>query len=259
MRFHEEAFPGPRTSPIGAQPAMRHRKWLEAVALSAVFLAPAVPAFAAPLYIDFGSYSGAPSSLFGAAAVAAGVWNHIPGLGTTADLIDVSNNASGVSVTVAAEFTNGTGGFGTGDAVRMMQDNFYSTPGVAWTVSFAGLTRGLYDVYLYEPMNQFLGIGSGSVNGTAFTSINGGFTGTFTPNVNYLLLTDVLVTNGTLIATASDARALTGLAGLQLVDKSAVPVPEPGTLALVTAALAAASLRPRRLRRSFARCRATQI
>jgi hypothetical protein len=239
MRFHESSYGGtPRTHRIGG------------IALFTLMLLPTAPAFGAPLYIDFGSYSAAPSSLFGAAADVAGAWNNVSELGTMSDLLDIFGNSSGVSITVAAASMNGTGGFGTTDPIRLMQDNFYSTPDTVWSVSFAGLTSGVYDVYLYEPMNQFLGTGGGSVNDTTFASINGGFTGTFTLGVNYLLLPDILVMNGILTARGTQAGGLSGLAGMQLVAKGGAPtpVPEPGTLALLAAALATTTFRSRRLR-----------
>jgi hypothetical protein len=218
------------------------------IAVTGLF-ATAAPALASSLYIDFGSSSAAPSSLFGAAAGTAGVWNNVSGLGTVADLFDAFGVRTDVDVTVSAESADGTGGGGTTDAYRLMQDNFYSTPGKTWSVWLSGLTDGLYDVYLYEPMNMFLGTGTGAVNGQTFSNINGNFGGTFIKGGNYLLLSDVLVTNGTLSATGGETGALSGLAGLQLVDRRpspTTPVPEPGTLLLLSAGLAAAGVRRRR-------------
>ena len=212
-------------------------------------LATATPGHASSLYIDFGGSIGtAPSSLFGAAADAVGVWNNVRGLGTVDDLFDTFGSRTGVDITVSAESPDGTGGGGTADGYRLMQDNFYSTPGKTWSVWLSGLADGLYDVYLYEPMNIFLGTGSGSVNGVTFSNINGNFAGTFIRGGNYLLLSDVVVTNGTLSATGGETGALSGLAGLQLVDRNPppAPVPEPGTLMLLSAALLAAGIRYRR-------------
>lgn len=220
------------------------------IVIVACMLVTATAGQASTLYIDFGGSSAAPSSLFGAAADTAGVWNNVRDLGTVADLVDAFGMRSGVDITVSAESANGTGGGGTGDAYRLMQDNFYSRPGQTWSVWLSGLADGLYDVYLYEPMNIFLGTGSGSVNGVTFSNINGNFSGTFTRGGNYLLLQDVIVTNGTLSATGGETGALSGLAGLQLVDRNPppAPVPEPGTLMLLSAALCAAGIRHVRTR-----------
>ena len=221
----------------------RTNLWAGLVVAGGILLMP-TPAVAAPVYIDFGSYSAAPTSVFGAAAGAAGVWNNVATLGTFSDLLDVFGMAD---ITVSAESADGTGGFGTTDTDRLMRDNIYTTPGKTWSVSLTGLTDGVYDVYLYEPANAFLGSGSGAVNGVAFAGINGTFNGAFVRGTNYLLLTDVAVTNGWLTATGGEAGALSGLAGMQLVDRNVSPttVPEPGTLVLLGAALAAAGIRPR--------------
>ena len=65
------------------------------------------------------------------------------------------------------------------------------------------------------------------------TAVSGGFTGTFVPDVNYVLLPG-LVSNGSGVIGGNFAAGLTGsyavLNGLQLVDSFSVP--EPSTLAL---------------------------
>ena len=208
-------------------------------------VATTAPAVAAPLYVDFGSYSAAPTSTFGAAAGLPGVWNNVAALGTTSNVLDAFGAVTDVDITLAAESADGTGGFGTTDAHRLLQDNFYTTPGKIWSVTVAGLTNGLYDVYLYEPMNLFLGSGGGSVNGVRFSSINGNFYGSLAEGTNYLLLTSVLVSDGTLVASGGDLSAPNGLAGMQLVDRSPAPaaVPEPAVLPLLGLALVAACVR----------------
>lgn len=161
MRFHEGSAGGTaRTHRIGG------------IALLTLMLVPTAPAFGAPLYIDFGSHSAAPSSQLGAAADVAGAWNSVSAPGTMSDLLDILGHSSDVSITVAAEGMN-------------------------------------------------------------------------------LLLPDILAVNGTLTAARTRAGGLSGLAGMQRVATAGapMPVPEPGTLALLAAALATTTFRSRRLRR----------
>jgi hypothetical protein len=176
------------------------------------------------------------------------VWNNVGVLGTVSDLLDTLGHVTSADITVSADSPEGTGGPASTDATRLMHDNIYSVPGSTWSVSLSGLANGLYDVYLYDPMNMFLGTGSGSVNGVTFASINGNFAGTFTRGANYLLLTEIVVANGLLSASGGEAGALAGLAGLQLVEKKVTPeaVPEPGTLMLLGAAFTCLGVGSRR-------------
>jgi hypothetical protein len=92
-----------------------------------------------------------------------------------------------------------------------------------------------------------VGTGSGSVNGVAFASINGAFSGTFTQGANYLLLSNVLVANGILTAMGSEQGWYSGLAGMQVVDRrnAPAPVPEPSALTLLAVALITSGYRAR--------------
>ncbi len=234
MRFCEMV----RTNPIGRATAF---------AVLGLF-AIARPATAASIYVDFGAFNGAPSSLFAAAAGDAGVWNNVTLLGTTSGLLAADGTATGVGITVAAASIEGTGGPGSADLQRLLHDNFLTTSSGAWSVSLTGLADGIYDLYLYDPSNSAVSSGSGSANGVSFTSINGAFNGSLISNVNYLRLSSVLVTGGLLTTTGAEAGGLSGLAGLQLVAQDVPPatVPEPGMgLLLACGLLALASVKGR--------------
>jgi hypothetical protein len=216
---------------------MRTRSIARSTTIAAfAFFGCVTPATAASIYIDFGTYNGAPSSLFGAAAGDPGVWNNVL-RGVPSDLLDTDGNASGVRVSVIAT-SDGTGAGSTGDAALLMNDNFYSSAG-AWSVSFSGLDDGIYDLYLYDPANRAVSTGSGTANGVGFASINGAFSGSFTLNADYLLLSGIVVKGGLLTAGATEPGAMSGLAGLQLVATELAPttVPEPNLAVLLACGL----------------------
>jgi hypothetical protein len=204
-------------------------------------------ASATPLNVDFGSGNafggGAPPGAgFGAASGQAGVWNNIVAFNTPSGIVDVDGSATGVSISISADDMGGVDHLSPGDANDLMEDNFFSF-GSSWSFSLTGLTDGLYDVYLYEPHHSGVSSGSGSVNGSAFSNINGNFSsGIFVLGSNYHRIDDVAVVGGTLSGVGSST-SFSGLAGLQIV-----PVPEPGSAALLGLGLTglAASGRKRR-------------
>jgi len=197
--------------------------------------AAATAAFATPLNIDFGNVDGAPPDGFAAASGQAGVWNAIADLGLTPGLVDTTGATVGVTVTVTSESPGGYGGSITVDPnfELLMDDNFYSSNGVSWSVSFTGLSDGIYTVYLYDPNNASVGTGSGVINGVSFSNINSLgpplFDPTFVEGTNYLRVNNIIVTGGVLTATGAQAGGYSGLAGMQLVQT----VPEPATLLLL--------------------------
>ncbi len=193
-------------------------------------------AHALPLNFDFGSEGGLPSAAFGAASGQTGTWNNITELETTSGIVDIYSNTTSVTVSIIADQMVGINGLPDGDANDLMEDYFYSYSQNSWSISITGLTDGMYDVYLYEPHNVYVGTGSGSLNVNAFTNINGNFgNGSFVQGSNYYLLSNVTVTGGTLTAdgywSTSGEQRNSGLSGMQIVSNPA-PVPEPATMIL---------------------------
>jgi hypothetical protein len=206
----------------------------------ALTLVSALAADATPINFDFGSADAAPSSGFGAASGQAGIWNRIVDFATAAGIVDLGGDPTGVTVLISAEEMSGVSGPPGDDGKLLMGDNFFSSS-QPWTLTITGLTDGLYDVYLYEPVHDSVGTGAGTVNGVSFSDINGGYSGTFSEGSNFHHLAGVSISGGQLFATGSNA-SFSGLSGLQLVAASA-PVPEPATLSLLVLGLAGASAR----------------
>lgn len=191
--------------------------------------------FATSLNLDFGLSGGVPSSSFGAASGQMGNWNRITAFNTVSGIVDTSGSATSVTLAISAMSMGGGAGLPDGDGNNLMEDNFHSGPGNTWNLSMTGLENGTYDVYLYEPHNNLVGTGSGEVNGSAFSDINGNFlSGVFIEGSNYHLLSGVAV-SGNILGFASSLSDYSGLAGLQLVQ---APIPEPSTFGLFAVGLA---------------------
>ncbi len=214
-----------------------NRRHLMAGFLFASGLAISATALAVPINVDFGLKGHViTSTTFGAASGQTGNWNNITAFSTPSGIVDIGGNATSVAITVTAGTMGGIFPLPTGDANALMEDNFFSSSGASWTISITGLSGTLFDIYLYEPHHGAVGTGSGTVEGIAFSNINGNFSlGTFVLDSNYHLLSGVTITGGTLTATGSQPGTHSGIAGIQVVPLAAVP--EPGTLGLLTAGL----------------------
>ncbi|MCP3892798.1 MAG: PEP-CTERM sorting domain-containing protein [Desulfobulbaceae bacterium] len=213
------------------------------VSLATCLLLVVNSAHALPLNLDFGTSGGPPSAGFGAASGQTGTWNNITQFSTISGIVDIYSNTTSVAVSITANQMDGSTSLPDGNANDLMEDNFFSYSPNSWSISITGLTNGMYDVYLYEPHNSRIGTGSGSLNGNAFTNINGNFgSGSFVQGSNYYLFSNVAVTGGTLTATGSQTIGYSGLSGMQIVSDQQgpgpAPVPEPATMFLFGTGLA---------------------
>lgn len=217
---------------------------------------PGGAADAAPLqqfYIDFGSNSGAPSGRYDAPASAPdnGVWNGIATAPVTDyALIEADNEASqarmtltGNTVSIATVPSSGfaCSYFGPCSNTPILGDFFQATQqqGGDFTLSFAGLSNGTYDLLVYIP-------GYGSAATSNFTvQGDGDAAGLTVGNVVYngsnssILIEDVRVSAGGLsIVSGSNTAGINGfgLAGIQLLQTEAsdpaMPAPAPALVSL---------------------------
>ena len=178
-----------------------------------------VPLDQPALNLDFGTVYGTPATSYGAAAGQAGVWNLVD-LGTTG-LVNLLGASSGVSVAVSA--STGTGAYvapGNDDEL-LLNDNFFSSSGGSWSVSFSGLGNGDYAIYLYAPSNPVVPTGDVHVGAAPLVpSIPGDISSTLIEGTTWVRVV-APVTGGSL-AISSAGMPISGLAGLQIV-----PLPEP--------------------------------
>jgi hypothetical protein len=222
------------------------------VCTAVVFVAFATTGLAQDFNVDFSSHFAGPAATFGAAASQPGTWNVITAAGPTTLLnLNGTSSAASISVTVAAVSGfgtfNGFGGSHTGDLQALLDDNFFSTLGAHWSLTISGLSNGLYDFYYYAPSNGSVDTGPFTVNGIAASSIAGDDSSPLTEGLNWEVMHDVSVTNGTMTVLSTDTgTGPLGLAGLQIAV-----VPEPSTVCLLgigIIGLATLSLRKSRAR-----------
>ena len=177
--------------------------------LAALQLVPLAPA---ALNVDFGTAYGTPSAGYGAASGQSGTWS----LGDVGvhEVIDLAGLATPASMTVVAGFPHGNSGPPADDDGLLLNDNFFTPSGGGWTVAFAGLAAGSYEVLLYAPSNGVVPTGAMSVGGIPVPSLPGSPSSTLIEYLSWVRV-PVTVLDGTLTITGSGGGS-TGLAGLQL-------------------------------------------
>jgi len=177
-----------------------------------------LPLQAQNLNIDLGDHWDSPTDAYGAASGQTGRWNNVESLGVTPNLVDTAAVPTAVSITVTAGVVTGwTGNCVMGDANDLLGDNVFTFEGT-WTVNLAGLTNGIYEVFLYAPGNPAVATGNMLVNGIAIASIPGDSTCGLSEGVSWVSVT-IAVVDGTLSLMGDWAGSgfdYAGLAGLQL-------------------------------------------
>ena len=189
-------------------------------------------ASATPLFnIDFGNSNGSPASTYGAAAGQAGTWNTISTMGTVGALVDITGATTGVSVT-----TSGSGFGNAADPKPLLGDMLWRSGG-NWTVSFAGLTDGQYDIFYYAPLHP-MHLGDVTINGTTVDSMEGSID-TLVQGTSWNVLQSVTVSGGVLNLASGPVPPegiqypWTGIAGLQITTATTPTASEPGILGLL--------------------------
>lgn len=198
----------------------------------------AAGAQAQSMNIDFGTATPIPSSSYGGAAGSPGVWN-VYGGGAASGLLDLSGNATGVSV-------SGSGGFAsdfmdpltTGDDDALL-DDFLAIPFFE-TYTLSGVAAGTYDVYVttwtFGPLSSGI-----DVNGLGMQVIGGVWTGGFVPGATHSLHTVTLASAQNLVIDVSSIDGALGtISGVQLVL-----VPAPGAAAALGLGVATLARRRR--------------
>jgi hypothetical protein len=190
---------------------------------------------ATSLNIDFGTTLGTPANTYGAAAGQVGYWNGIsstgtinlrgldgsllPGVDLTLNSVSLASNVGGPQYTY------------TGGDKQLIQDSFYVING-SWSLGLSGLDNGAYDLYVYGPRNELVSTSSFSVNGVQQSNLVTPIGGNppLQEGVDYEIVKLLVSDHNISIASGPDAGEFSGLAGLQLVQVAATPIP--GTLLL---------------------------
>lgn len=124
------------------------------------------------------------------------------------------------------------------DTNALKGDNFFSSRGNLWSVAINGLENRSYSLFIYAPSDTSVSTRPFTVNEISEADTPGSTNPGLVEGVDYVVVNNVFVTNGTITMTAANNNGFGGLAGVQLVAAAAT-VPEAGTGVLVLAAPAA--------------------
>lgn len=195
------------------------------------------------LNIDLGTAIAAPMDTQGGAAGQPGVWNDL-GVGTS-PLVDLGGMPTAATVDVVATNANGNAPPILGDDELIGDDFILGTNGAGWSLDFADLVDGSYEVYVMRGDSPSVPTGAMEVGGVPVAQLdfaNGTSPYSFVLDESYSVV-EVEVTGGSLLITG-EGTGFTGLAAVQLVA-----APEPSAV-LSTVAGAVMLLAMRRSRRS---------
>lgn len=120
--------------------------------------------------------------------------------------MDIYGFSTDVSYLINTDSVTGHRIGGSGNGSILVDDNFYSVEGNIWSVSFAGLDSGLYDVFYYGPSHGSVNTGTLSFNGLSADSVSGAeYGGSFIEGTHYDVAGNVYVgDDGTLTLSSSD-------------------------------------------------------
>ena len=209
----------------------------------------ALPASGASIYIDFDQPTGGPGvpgNSYAAAAPAPGSWNGllakdgVYGSATAAGaIIDTAGSAlPGVFVDLGGSMQiqpNVNAPLSLGAHRALLGDFFDTSPPAPppWTLQVRGIGNGTYDVYVYAPAGPALTTSAWSVGtGAAQAELPGSLDAVLNLGVDYDVVQVVVTANAITLNSGSvgGLAGPSGLAGLQLVQVSAIPLPAAGWL-----------------------------
>jgi hypothetical protein len=197
--------------------------------------------------LDFSNVWGSPPATYGAASGQVGVWNvyGYPERSTSLSLVDTAGNTiSGASLIFDAPYGSaGASGPWVPDAYKpLLADGISTDEYGSYTVTIAGLSAGVYDLYSYAfipftttSFGMTVSV-AGALQGTE--SVTGQFPNpaNYSLNATHALHTLSLTSGESIIITIGSygPDGDNSLSGLQIVPKS---IPEPSTLLLLGSGL----------------------
>jgi hypothetical protein len=178
--------------------------------------------------VDMGNSNAVPSSTFGAAALQPGVWNQGDATLTSIPLVDLSGNATAVTLTRGPgtdynfTFNNLST---TGDDELLMDDGSDSTPsGNTYTIH--NLSAGTYTVITYAWAPDNPGFQSAvAVNGGIPTMVGGAWPGGYVLGVTHAIDTVTIAAGGTIAVNVAVGLSYCTLNGLQIHKELGPPSP----------------------------------
>jgi hypothetical protein len=186
-----------------------------------------------PLFnIDFSVATGAPPNSY-AAAGGAGEWNRFSSLGGLL-LVDVNNLTTGASATIFSETIEVIGNTFGGDADLLADSTIDCNDPDEWSLTFAGLTDGVYRIIAYASTNSGIQTGDISIDGSlAIDSLPGDSPAALVEGTSWDA-TLAVVSGGTLSidGLGNGAVSCAGIAGVQLEFETPIVVTPPSVPSL---------------------------
>jgi len=227
-----------------------HKILINCVASASLMVLAALPvthAWAASYNIDLGE-GRFPTDTYGGAAGQPGLWNRVP-LAGPGPIFDTSGGnpleyfSYGFDTSVLSPPTGAPP-----EEEALVGDGYIASRSPVYMIDIHGLF-GTYDVYLYDISDREYSTGLLTVNNMRLGEANGTgiFTGGLVLGVDYLVASSV-VTDGALHIEGLSGVQPIGLAGIQIVEIAAIPLP--AALPLFLTGLVGLGILGRKRRRS---------